>query len=135
MTEPKTLHVNVVSPERPVFSGEADSLVATAWDGKLGILPGHAPLLTKLGIGEVQVRRGEEVQRIAIRHGYLQVADNKVVVLSEDAQALEDLKGVNPEDIERLKVMIQESTNPEEKAKLQADLEWLKASDRLLKGM
>jgi thioredoxin-like negative regulator of GroEL len=57
------------------------------------------------------------------------------VVLSEDAQAISDLKGVNPEDIERLVKQLAEETDPQRKAELQADLEWLKSCDKLLKGV
>jgi F-type H+-transporting ATPase subunit epsilon len=139
MSDDKTLHVDIISPERPVYSGPALSVTARAWDGELGIFPGHAPMVTRLGIGEVRVTRGtladKVVDRFAVKQGYLEVSHNRVVVLSEDALAIDDLKGVNPEDIERLKREIGEATDPEEKAKLQADLEWLRASDKLLKGV
>ena len=46
------LSVRVVSPEKVVFEGDARALVAPAWDGKVGILPGHAPFLSLLGAGE-----------------------------------------------------------------------------------
>lgn len=139
MAERKVLYVDIISPEKPVYSGEALSVTARAWDGEVGILPRHAPMITKLGIGEVRVTRGTEtdkiVDRFAIKQGYLEVSNNHVVILSEDAAAIADLKGVNPEDIERTRKQLAEVTDPEEKAKLQADLDWLKASDKLLKGM
>lgn len=139
MSEKNTLHVDIISPERPVYSGNALSITARAHDGEMGIYPGHAPLVTKLGIGEVRVTRGtladKVVDRFAIKQGYLEVSNNHVVILSEDAKAIADLKGVKPEDIERLQKQISEAKDPEERAKLQADLEWLKASDKLLKGV
>lgn len=139
MSDKNTLHVDIISPERPVYSGDALSITARAHDGEMGILPGHAPLVTKLGIGEVRVTRGtlanKVVDRFAIKQGYLEVSNNHVVILSEDAKAIADLKGVNPEDIARLQEEISEAKDPEERAKLQADLEWLKASDKLLKGV
>jgi F-type H+-transporting ATPase subunit epsilon len=139
MAEDNPLYVDIISPEKPVYSGHALSLTARAWDGEIGILPGHAPMVTKLGIGEVRVTRGTiaapVVDRFATKQGYLEVSENHIVILSEDAAAIADLKGVNPEDIERLKQEIAETTDPDEKTRLLADLEWLKASDRLLKGM
>ncbi|SVC56220.1 uncharacterized protein METZ01_LOCUS309074, partial [marine metagenome] len=51
------LSVRVVSPDRIVFEGEAASLVAPAWDGKVGILPRHAPMLTLVGSGELSIDR------------------------------------------------------------------------------
>jgi F-type H+-transporting ATPase subunit epsilon len=139
MAEDNTLYVDIISPEKPVYSGHALAVTARAWDGQVGIRPGHAPMVTKLGIGEVRVTRGtlanNVVDRFAIKQGYLEVSNNHVVVLSEDAKAIADLKGVNPEDIERIRKHIAETTDPEEKAKLQVDLEWLKASDKLLRGV
>lgn len=135
----KTLFVDIISPEKPVYSGQALSMVAVAHDGEVGILPGHAPMVTRLGIGEVRVTRGTlanaVTDRFAIRQGYLQVADNKVVVLSEDARAIADIKGVKPEDIQRLQAELTETKDPAQRKKLQADLDWLRACDRLLKGM
>jgi F-type H+-transporting ATPase subunit epsilon len=135
----KTLYVDIISPEKPVFSGQATSISAMAWDGQVGIFPGHAPMVTRLGIGEVRVNTGsggdKKVSRFAIKQGYLEVSNNKVVVLSEDAKAISDLKGVNPADIERLQNAIAETSDPARKAELQADLAWLKSCDKLLQGM
>lgn len=139
MSDKKILHVDIISPEKPVYSGTASAVTAKAWDGEVGILPGHAPMVARLGIGEVRVTDGagseQKVHRFAIKQGYLEVSHNKVVVLSEDAKAIADLKGVNPADIERLVKAIAEETEPHRKAELQADLEWLKSCDRLLKAM
>lgn len=135
----KTLYVDIISPEKPVFSGPATSISAMAWDGQVGIFPGHAPMVTKLGIGEVRVSTGtgpdKKVSRFAIKQGYLEVSHDKVVVLSEDAKAISELKGVNPADIERLTKAIAEATDPARKAELQADLVWLRSCDKLLKGV
>lgn len=130
-----TLQVDIISPEKPVYSGAASSVVAPAHDGQVGILPGHAPMVTRLGIGEVRVTDSAGAARFAIRQGYLQVVGNKVVVLSEDAKAIADLKGVKPEDLARLQKELSETTDPAIRAKLQADLDWLKACDKLLQGV
>jgi F-type H+-transporting ATPase subunit epsilon len=139
MAETKTLYVDIISPEKPVYSGEALAVTCTAWDGEVGILPNHAPMVTKLGIGEVRVTRGSEsdsrVDKFAIKQGYLEVSHNKVVILSEDAQAIDEMKGVDPADIERLKSLLEEETDAEKRAELQADLEWLKQCDRLLRSV
>jgi F-type H+-transporting ATPase subunit epsilon len=82
-----SLHVVVISPERTVFDGEADGVVAPAWDGEIGILRGHAPLMAVLGSGEMRVTRGGTVDRFLIEGGFLQVANNVVTVLSEKASA------------------------------------------------
>lgn len=81
------LRVAVISPERTVFEGEADMVVAPAWDGEMGVLRGHAPMLVLLGEGELRVRTGSGEQRFRVRGGFLQVADDVVTVLSEQAEA------------------------------------------------
>jgi F-type H+-transporting ATPase subunit epsilon len=70
------MRVTVVSPERAVFDGEATSLVAPAYDGLVGILPGHAPFVTLLGDGVLTLRQGAggaEPARYRVSGGFLQV--------------------------------------------------------------
>jgi F-type H+-transporting ATPase subunit epsilon len=81
------LHVVVISPEQTIFDGEAESVVAPAWDGELGILRGHAPLMALLGEGSLRVRSGGRTEHFHVEGGFLQVVDNVVTVLSERAEA------------------------------------------------
>ena len=80
------MHVTVISPEAAIFDGEADSVVAPAFDGEIGILPHHAPLMTLLGTGVLVVRQGGTHQRFRVRGGFLQVVDNRVRVVAENVQ-------------------------------------------------
>lgn len=80
------LTVSVVSPERVIFEGEADMVVAPAWDGEVGILRRHAPMLALLGEGDVRVRLGSREQRFFVAGGFLQVAADVVTILSERAE-------------------------------------------------
>ena len=77
------MHVTVISPERTVFDGDAESLVAPAFDGLVGILPGHAPFLTLLGSGRLRVRRGPEVSEFVVAGGFLQVTRQAVRVVAD----------------------------------------------------
>jgi F-type H+-transporting ATPase subunit epsilon len=79
------LTVAIISPERTVFEGEADMVVAPAWDGEVGVLRGHAPMLVLLGDGELRLTGGGAVQRFHVTGGFMQVADDVVTVLSERA--------------------------------------------------
>ena len=81
------LRVAVISPERVVYEGEADGVVAPAWNGELGILRGHAPLMALLGEGELRIRHGGTTDRFHVAGGFLQVVDDTVTVLSERADA------------------------------------------------
>ncbi len=80
------LKVAVISPERTLFEGDADMVVAPAWDGQVGILRGHAPMLVLLGEGSLSIRSGAGEQRFQVAGGFLQVADDVVTVLSEHAE-------------------------------------------------
>ena len=80
------MQVTVISPEQAVFEGEADAVVAPAYDGQVGILPRHAPFMTLLGEGTLTVRRVGSVSRFVVRGGFLQVVDNRVRVVAEHVQ-------------------------------------------------
>jgi F-type H+-transporting ATPase subunit epsilon len=79
------LRVSVISPERTLFEGEVESLVAPAFDGEVGILGGHAPMMTLLGRGELRLGAGAEARRFAVAGGFLQVVDDQVRVVTEQA--------------------------------------------------
>jgi len=76
------LHVSVISPESLLFEGDAPSVVAPAYDGEVGILTGHAPMLTLLGKGTLRVGEGPT---FTVAGGFVQVVDNQVRVVTEKA--------------------------------------------------
>lgn len=81
-----TLHVRVVAPDRVVYEADSASLVAPAWDGKVGVLPGHAPMITLLGVGELDVDRvGGGSERFHVAGGVLKVLEDQVTILTEYA--------------------------------------------------
>ena len=82
--ESRKLKVAVISPTRVGFEGYGDSIVVPAYDGLMGILYGHAPMMTLLGTGDVIVKDGSTVHRIAISGGFLQVVGNEVSLLAEE---------------------------------------------------
>jgi F-type H+-transporting ATPase subunit epsilon len=81
------LTVSVVSPERTLFEGEADSLVAPAFDGEVGIMSMHAPMLTLLGSGELRLSAAAGERRFAVFGGFLEVADDRVRIVTERAES------------------------------------------------
>ena len=83
------LTVSVISPEKVLFEGQARSVVAPGHDGELGILPGHAPLMTVLGKGILRLEGGSGgTQRFQVEGGFLQTVDNAVRIVTESAAAL-----------------------------------------------
>jgi F-type H+-transporting ATPase subunit epsilon len=81
------LKVSVISPEAVLFEGDAESVVAPAYDGEVGILTGHAPMVTLLGKGELRVGVGATARRFEVEGGFLQVAENLVRIVTERAAA------------------------------------------------
>ena len=81
------LKVSVISPERVLFEGEAASVVAPAFDGEVGILENHAPMMTLLGSGSLRLSGGGADRAFNIEGGFLQVVDNTVRVVTEKAAA------------------------------------------------
>lgn len=79
------LHVSVISPEATLFEGDAASVVAPAFDGEVGILTGHAAMVTVLGNGTLKVGDGASFH---VEGGFLQVVDNRVRVVTEKASKL-----------------------------------------------
>jgi F-type H+-transporting ATPase subunit epsilon len=79
------LRVSVISPERVVYEGPADMVVAPAWDGELGILHGHAPTLVLLGRGRLRITDDGSEKRFTVEGGFLQVENDGVTILSERA--------------------------------------------------
>lgn len=85
------LRLQVVTAERVTFDDDVDIVVAPGSLGQLGILPMHAPLLTTLGVGPLRVRQGSEETVLALTGGFLEVRDNRVIVLAEAAERAEDI--------------------------------------------
>lgn len=81
------LTVTVISPEAILFEGTTDALVAPAFDGEVGILTGHAPMMTLLGKGTLRVGTGGGERRFAVEGGFLQVVENQVRVVTDRATA------------------------------------------------
>ena len=81
-----SLNVRVVSPDKIVFEGEASAVVAPAWDGQVGILPGHAPMLALMGSGPLSVDRpGGGSDSFHVAGGVLKVERDTVTLLTEYA--------------------------------------------------
>jgi|ERR1700733_928683 F-type H+-transporting ATPase subunit epsilon len=87
-----TIHVDIVSPEGQLFSGEASMVFAPAVNGDIGIAPRHAPLLTTLKAGEVRVQApGEEEHSFYVGGGALEIQPHRVSILADTAARARDL--------------------------------------------
>lgn len=91
MAQRPTLHVTIITAQHSVFEGEAEQVIAPGGEGQLTVLPRHAPLLTTLDLGELRVReRGEDLS-VFVAGGFLEVNNNVVTVLADEAERAENI--------------------------------------------
>jgi F-type H+-transporting ATPase subunit epsilon len=87
-----TMTVEVVTPERVVYSGEANMVIARGVEGDLGILPNHMPLVTPLKIAPVRIKtEGDKEIKMAVSGGFMEVRGDKVTIIAETAERPEDI--------------------------------------------
>ena len=86
-----TLQLQIVTPDKRLVDEAVDQVQMPGLKGYLGILPGHAPLLTELGPGEISYTRGGTTQYLAVAWGFAEVLPNKVTILADAAERPEDI--------------------------------------------
>ena len=84
MTE--TFKLEIVTPEKRVVDTAAEEVQIPGKNGYLGVLPGHAPLITELAVGEITYRQNSAEQRLAVAWGFAEVLPNRVTILAETAE-------------------------------------------------
>ncbi|QIN83205.1 ATP synthase F1 subunit epsilon [Rubrobacter tropicus] len=87
----RQLFCRIITPEKMVYDGEADLVVARIADGDVGVMVDHAPLVSTAEIGDVRIREGEELHVFATSDGFFKVSENLVQVLVEEAVAAEEI--------------------------------------------
>ncbi len=99
----KTFHVDIVSAEQSIFSGDAEMVIAPGEAGELGILPEHAPLLTRIKPGTVRIQQaGAEEEVIYVSGGMMEVQPDRVTVLADTSVRAHDLDEAKAMEAERL---------------------------------
>ena len=86
-----TLHLEIITPEKIVYTDEVGMVVVPGSEGNLGILPNHIPLFTKLKSGEIKVKKENEVILLAVSGGFVDVQPTKVTILADSAIRSEEI--------------------------------------------
>ena len=86
-----TFHCSVITPERAVLETEATFVAFPAWDGEVGILHDRAPLLYKMGIGELRVESPEGNHALFVDGGFAQMVENRLTLLTEQAKRIDEI--------------------------------------------
>jgi F-type H+-transporting ATPase subunit epsilon len=88
---PNTFRLEIVTPEKVIVRDDAEEMQIPGKTGYLGILPGHAPLISELSAGELSYRNGGQTHRYAVAWGFAEVLPDKVTILAEAAERPEDI--------------------------------------------
>ncbi len=91
MALPEHIHLEVVTPEKQLFSGTVDSVTLPSSTGYLGILPGHAPLLAELGIGDISYTTQGRTEYLSCSWGFAEVLPERVIVLAQTAEPASEI--------------------------------------------
>jgi F-type H+-transporting ATPase subunit epsilon len=119
------LTLEIVTPEARVYSEMVDTVVIPTVEGEIGVLPGHIPLLTQLGAGELRATKGGKTELLVVGGGFAQVSGEKVSILADRAieeekidehaveaamkraeDALKNKESIAPAEIERLEGVV-----------------------------
>ncbi len=130
MSLPKSLTLDIVTPERPVVREVVDEVVLPAVEGELGVLPGHTPLLAMLKVGPLWYRKGDRRVYVAIAAGFAEVLPDRVTVLARIAERADEI------DVARAEQARQRAEQRLSKGGPDTDTDrareaWIKASVRL----
>ena len=119
----KTIHVDIVSAEQEIFSGEAEMVIAPGEAGELGIMPEHMPMLTRVKPGTLRIQKGGEEEIIYVSGGMMEVQPDRVTVLVDTSVRAHDLDEAKAMEAERLaKEALTNRTAAMDIAKAQAEL-------------
>ncbi len=119
---PGQLLLEVVTPDRLLFSQQVDEVIAPGTDGEFGVLPGHCHFLSTLRIGELRYRVGETTSYMSVLWGFAEVTPQKVTIMAEVAEKAEDI------DVERAQAAVAQAEQRLEVGGLPSEVEEAKVS-------
>jgi len=122
------LTLELATPVRLAVAETVDEVVAPGIEGYFGVLPGHAPFLTTLGIGEVMYRAGRDERYLAVSGGFAEVRNDKVIVLADTAE--------RPEEIDRARAeRARERAEQRLSGRSQDDVDFARAAAALARAL
>jgi F-type H+-transporting ATPase subunit epsilon len=119
----ETIQLEIVTPERLVVNEAVEYIEIPGKTGHLGVLPGHAPLISELAAGELTYRMGNQTKRVAVAWGFAEVLQTKVTVLAETAEKAEEIDTARAEAAKKKAEAELQKAGPEGNAEANAALE------------
>ncbi len=129
MALPTKILLEIVTPDRAIVREEVDEVVVPAFDGYLGVLPGHTPLLATLKVGELWYRQGQEKHYLAVAFGFLEVLPDQVTVLAQVSERPEEI------DVQRAERAKQRAEERLAQPSAPADLDFERARIAMMKSL
>jgi len=129
MALPTKILLEIVTPDRALVREEIDEVVVPAFDGYLGVLPGHTPLLATLKVGELWYRQGQEKHYLAVAFGFLEVLPDHVTVLAQVSERPEEI------DVQRAERAKQRAEERLAQPSAPADLDFERARVAMMKSL
>ena len=122
------LNLEIATPMRLVVAERVDEVVAPGIEGYFGVLPGHAPFLTTLGVGVVTYRSGRDEHQLAIAGGFAEVRNDKVIILADSAE--------RPEEIDRARAeRAKERAERRVSGRAQDEVDYARAQAALMRAL
>jgi F-type H+-transporting ATPase subunit epsilon len=125
---PENIELEIVTPERHVLAQTVQWIEMPGKEGYLGILPGHAPLITELGIGVLTYRTNGEAHSLTVMQGYAEVLPDRVIVLAEISERAEEI------DVARSRAKMEEAQSQLSKAGA-GEVDWQLAATTLERAL
>ena len=119
----ETIQLEIVTPERLVVNEAVEYIEIPGKTGYLGVLPGHAPLISELAAGELSYRNGNQTKRVAVAWGFAEVLPEKVTILAETAEKAEDIDTARAEAARKKAEAELQKAGPEGNEEAQAALQ------------
>ena len=129
MALPTKILLEIVTPDRALVREEVDEVVVPAFDGYLGVLPGHTPLLATLKVGELWYRQGQEKHYLVVAFGFLEVLPDHVTVLAQVSERPEEI------DVQRAERAKQRAEERLAHPSAPADLDFERARIAMMKSL
>ncbi len=116
-----TIHVDIVALDRKLITGDFDMVTLPGIEGQMGILPGHAPLLSLLDFGEIILHTGNETEFVAVHGGVVEVRPDKVTILADSAERYEEIDEDRASAaLERAQQLLEENPQPTQRPMIEA---------------
>ncbi len=123
---PDTFQLEIVTPEKLVVKEDVEEVQVPGQSGYLGILPGHAPLITELGVGVITYRAGNTTKTLSVAWGFAEVLQDKVTILAETAERPDEIDLARAQKAKERAEQLLKSNDPQ--------LDYERAQDALLRA-